>query len=75
MFILIYVLEFSLRLNSMKSFRAISRVRDLIPDDDNRDGPRNVGSMQSPDMADSPRILHRMFILVPLIPFRSFSPY
>jgi len=32
----------------------------LIPDDDDdRDGPRNVGSIQTPDAADSPRRLHR----------------
>jgi hypothetical protein len=27
-------------------------------DDDDGDGPRNVGSMQTPDTTDSPRTLH-----------------
>jgi hypothetical protein len=29
-----------------------------IPDDDDRDGPRNVGSIHTPDAADSTRRLH-----------------
>jgi len=29
-------------------------------DDDDRDGPRNIGSLQTPDAADSPRRLHRI---------------
>jgi len=28
--------------------------------DDDRDGPRNVGLIQTPDPADSPRRLHRI---------------
>jgi hypothetical protein len=31
-----------------------------VPDDDDRDGPRNVGSMQTPDKADSLRRLNRI---------------
>jgi hypothetical protein len=27
-------------------------------DDNDQDGPQNVGSIQTPDMADSPRSLH-----------------
>jgi len=27
--------------------------------DDNQDGPRNIGSIQTPDMADSPKGLHQ----------------
>jgi len=51
----------------MKSSRAFSGVRCLyetdvsktIPDDDDGDGPRNVGFIQITDAADSPRKLHR----------------
>jgi hypothetical protein len=32
-------------------------------DDDNRDGPRNVGFLQTPDAADSPTKLHRISTL------------
>jgi len=33
----------------------------IIPDDnDDRDGPRNVGSIQTSVMTDSPRRLHRI---------------
>jgi len=55
--------------NSMKSSRAISRVRCLyetdvsmcrIPHDVDRDGPRNVGFIQTPGTADSPRRLRRI---------------
>jgi hypothetical protein len=31
-----------------------------IPDYGDRDGPRNVGFIQTPDVADSPRRLHRI---------------
>jgi hypothetical protein len=37
-----------------------SPTTDQIPDDGDRDGPRNVGSIQTPDMADSPRWFHRI---------------
>jgi hypothetical protein len=52
----------------MKSYRAISLVKCLyetdvqIPEDDDRDGPRNVGFVQTPDMADSPKRLHRIWL-------------
>jgi len=69
----IYDLELSLRLNSTKSSRATSRDRCLydtgvsrifsviiqIPDDDGND-LRNVGFIQTPDAADSPRRLRGM---------------
>jgi len=53
----------------MKSSGAVSHIRCLyeidfsviIPDDDDdddRDGPRNVGFIQTPDAADSPRRFH-----------------
>jgi hypothetical protein len=32
----------------------------LIPDDDDRDGPRNVGSIRTPDAVDSPKRLNRI---------------
>jgi hypothetical protein len=54
----------------MKSSRAISRVRCVYWTDvsrtisviiiGDRDGPRNVGSVQTPDTADSPRRFHRI---------------
>jgi len=39
------------------TFRGPSQSSSEIPDDDDddRDGPRNVGSIQTPDAADSPR--------------------
>jgi hypothetical protein len=66
----VFVLEISRRLNSMKSSRAISRVGCLYWTDVSRtisvviiiiiiimdpDHDRNVGSVQTPDAADSPR--------------------
>jgi hypothetical protein len=64
-----YNLKLSLQLNSMKSPRAISHVRCLyetdvsraIPDDETRDGPWNIGFIQIPDAADSPRNLYGRF--------------
>jgi hypothetical protein len=51
------------RQNSTKSSQAISRVRwsDQIPDDGDRDGPRNVGFIQTPAAADSPRRLRWLY--------------
>jgi len=39
----------------MKSSRAIS------PDDDDRDGHRNVGILRTPNAADSPRRLYQVY--------------
>jgi hypothetical protein len=33
-------------------------------DDDDRDGPRSVGSVETPDTADSSKIFHRNFLVV-----------
>jgi hypothetical protein len=33
------------------------------PDDDDRDGLQNIGSIQTPDMADSLRTLHQLLML------------
>jgi hypothetical protein len=34
------------------------------PDDDDRDGHRNVGTIRTPNAADSPRILHQILKLM-----------
>jgi hypothetical protein len=44
-----------------------------IPDDDDRDGPRNVGFIQTHDAADSPRRLHRSCTPVCYIPLERVS--
>jgi hypothetical protein len=54
----------------------LHQVSDLIPDDDddddddnNQDCPQNISSVQTPDMADSPRRLYqRMCGAIPLLP-------
>jgi len=75
--------------NSMKSSRTINHLRCLygtdvsrtisvqIADDDDRDGPRNVGFLQTSDVADSPRRLHRTNFIVQDLPlkFGSFSVF
>jgi hypothetical protein len=35
-----------------------------IPDDYDRDGPQNTGSLQTPDTANSPRRFHKILVAV-----------
>jgi hypothetical protein len=39
----------------------LCRIHDDDDDDDDDDDPRNVASMQTPDAADIPRTLHRIY--------------
>jgi hypothetical protein len=61
------------RVNLIKSFWAISRIRctlytdvsmSIYPDDDDRDGHRNVGIQHTPNAADSPRRLYQNVTLL-----------
>jgi hypothetical protein len=61
---IIYDLQLSQQLNSVKSSCSVSHIRCFsvclyqIPDDDDLDGPQNVSFIQMPDMADSLRRFH-----------------
>jgi hypothetical protein len=44
--------------------RQVSTLNRRFPKDDDRDGSRNVGSIQTPNTADSPRRFHRIYYVV-----------